>query len=187
VCRLAVKSGEPRHHEQCGCEELKLEAVLYGQIPRYGRTRLLYPILGEGLDISAETLVLGFATAWHPAVIFANIGFELATSTPLWFGGAYLFGWAFRPVTAVDVQVLSTQDGKQVWHESVERIVARTVLKQQPAEERSKKEVQLEASLAAAIDVLARVLSEGGHVEWWWPRWKDASLWQAPPSTVEAP
>ncbi len=42
-----------------------VDAVLYGQIPWYGRTRLIYPILGETLDITAESIVLGLATNWY--------------------------------------------------------------------------------------------------------------------------
>jgi hypothetical protein len=135
-----------------------VEALLYGQIPAYGRTRLLYPILGESLDIGAESLALGVATGWNPVAILANVGFELLTSTPLWFGGAYLFGWAFRPVT-VEAWVLATADGREVWHTSVDRLVSRTILKTYPAAERSKKEIQLEATLRKAMQALATALS----------------------------
>lgn len=40
----------------------------------------------------------GTRDSWNPAAIMANVGFELLTSTPVWFGGAYVFGWAFLPV-----------------------------------------------------------------------------------------
>jgi len=155
--------------------DLNLDAVFYGELPWYGRTHLLYPIVGESLDILVESLLLGFATGWNPVVILANVGFELATSTPLWFGGTYLLGWAFRPVT-VETWVYSASDGKQVWHESAERAVVHKALKLKPPGERSKKEVPLEASSHAAIEALARVLSEGGHVEWWWPRGEAVSI-----------
>src|SRR5262249_25640606 len=102
--------------------ELNVDAVLYGEVPWYGRTHLIYPILGEGLDILFESIVLGVATGGNLPIVFANVGIELATSTPLWFGGTYIFGWALRPVT-VETWVYSAQNGKQVWHESAERIV----------------------------------------------------------------
>jgi len=135
-----------------------LDAVIYGEIPWYGKTRLLYPILGESLDITAESVVLGFATGWNAPIIFGNIGFELLTSTPLWFGGAYLFGVAFRPVS-VDATVLSAENGKVVWQKSVDRIMPGKILKSYPESERSKKEVQLEASLKKAVRAIAASLS----------------------------
>ncbi len=140
-------------------KELEVDAILYGDIPWYGRTRLIYPILGESLDIMAESVALGLVTDWNPVAIFANIGFELLTSTPLWFGGYYLFGWAFRPVT-VEAWVLSTADEKEVWHKSVDRIISRSILKSYPESERLKKEIQLEATLRKAIEALARSLSK---------------------------
>lgn len=140
-------------------KELKVDAILYGEIPWYGRTRLIYPILGESLDITGESVALGLATTWNPVAIFANVSFELLTSTPLWFGGYYLLGWAFRPVT-VEVWILSTEDGRKVWHKSVDRINSRTILKSYPESERSKKEIQLEASLRKAMEALARSMSK---------------------------
>jgi hypothetical protein len=135
-----------------------VEALLYGEIPAYGRTRLIYPIVGEGPDITAESIALGVVTSWNPVAIFANVGFELLTSTPLWFGGAYLFGWVFRPLT-VKAWVLSTAEGQEVWHTSVDRIVSRKMLKTYPEAERSKKEIQLEATLQQAMQALATALS----------------------------
>ncbi len=140
-------------------KELGVDAILYGEIPWYGRTRLIYPILGESLDIVAESVAIGLATGWNPVPIFANVGFELLTSTPLWFGGYYLFGWALRPVT-IEAWVLSTADGKQIWHKSVDRMLSRKILKTYPESERSKKEIQLEASLHKAIGALAKSLSK---------------------------
>ena len=140
-------------------KELGVDAILYGEIPWYGRTQLIYPILGESLDIAAESMALGLVTDWNPVAIFANVGFELLTSTPLWFGGYYLFDWALRPVT-VEAWVISTADGRQIWHKSVDRILSRSILKSYPESERSKKEIQLEASLRKAIEALARSLSK---------------------------
>ena len=131
-------------------KEFAVDAVFYGEIPWYGKTRLLYPILFESLDIAAETVALGLLTHWNGALIFANIGFELLTSTPIWFGGAYIFGWAFRPVS-IKGHVLSTADDSQIWDESVDQVTSREELKKYPEEERKKKEIQLEASLDNAI------------------------------------
>jgi len=131
-----------------------LDAVLYGEIPWYGKTRLLYPVVGISLDITAETFALGAITHWNPALIGANIGFELLTSIPLWFGGSYLFGVAFRPVS-VKARIYSTSSGTELWHGTYDRIVSGRFLEKYPEQERSKKEVQLEASLANAINALS--------------------------------
>jgi hypothetical protein len=95
--------------------------VLYGQIPSYGKTRLVYPILGETLDITAESIAIGLVTQWNPGLIFGNIAFELLTGTPLWFGGAHVFGLAFRPVT-IEAWVISTGEKKEIWHKSVDNV-----------------------------------------------------------------
>lgn len=139
-------------------KELGVDAVLYGEIPWYGKTRLIYPILGETLDVTAESIAIGVATQWNPVLIFGNIGFEVLTSTPLWFGGAYILGLAFRPVT-VEAWVLSVQDGHEIWHKSADRIVSRKILKSYPESERPKKEIQLEASLRRAVSALSKSLS----------------------------
>ena len=137
--------------------DLGTDAVLYGEIPWYGRTRLIYPLLGMTADIVGESLIIEFALHSEELVL-ANIGFELLTSTPLWFGGAEIFGWAFRPVT-VEARVVSAGDGREVWRASVDRIVDREILKSYPERERSKKETQLEASLRSAVRALAERLS----------------------------
>ncbi len=140
-------------------KELGLDAVLYGEIPSYGKTRLIYPILGESLDITGETIIIGLATKWNTALIFGNIGFELLTSTPLWFGGAYIFGFSFRPVT-VKAWAFSTENGKEIWHKSVDKLVSRKELREYPKPERSKKEIQLNISLRRALDAIAKSLSK---------------------------
>ena len=53
--------------------------------------------------------------------------------------------------------------------------------------ERSKKEVRLEASLRAAVEALALVLSEGGHLEWWWPRGEAVWPSREPTGSIQAP
>lgn len=104
-------------------------------------------------------MILGLATRWNPAVIFGNIGFELLTSIPIWFGGYHVFGWAFRPVT-VEAWVLSTSNGKEIWHESMDRLVSRKQLKDYPESERHKKEIQFQVSLRRAVKAVAKSLSK---------------------------
>lgn len=71
-------------------------------------------LVGMTTDMTAESIALGFATAWNPIAIGANIGFELLTSTPLWFGGGYVFGVSFRPVR-VEARVFETVQGYPIW------------------------------------------------------------------------
>lgn len=139
-------------------KEFAVDAVFYGEIPWYGKTRLLYPILFESLDITAESIALGLLTHWNGALIVANIGFELLTSTPLWFGGTYVLGWAFRPVS-IDGYVFSSSDGLQIWNKSVDQVSSREELKKYPEEDRKKKEVQLEVSLNNAIHSLTNAMT----------------------------
>ncbi len=152
------KEPEPAELQKAG-QRAGVDAVLYGEIPWYGKTRLLYPVLGMSLDIAAETVIIGAATHWNLGLIAANTGFELLTSTPLWFGGAYLFGVAFRPVT-VQARIYSTATGRRIWQGSYDRIVSGKFLEKYPESERSKKEYQLEASLANAVSALAHAAGE---------------------------
>lgn len=39
---------------------------------------------------------LGIATAWNPAAIGASFAVDAMIDLPIWYGGAQLFGWAFR-------------------------------------------------------------------------------------------
>ncbi len=134
-----------------------VDAILYGEIPWYGRTRLIYPILGMTADILAESVIINTLTH-SESLVLANIAFDLITSTPLWFGGAYIFGLAFRPVT-VKAIALSVVDGKNVWSETIDRIVDRKILTTYPEQERSKKEIQLEVSLHSAMKAVALSLA----------------------------
>ncbi len=138
-------------------EEYGVDAVIYGEIPWYGRTRLIYPIMGMSADILAESVIINSLTH-SVSLVLANVAFDLVTSTPLWFGGAYIFGWAFRPVT-VKAWALSTTDGKEVYSVTIDRIVDRKILATYPEQERSKKEIQLEASLHSAMRAVALSLT----------------------------
>jgi len=138
-------------------DEYGVDAIVYGEIPWYGRTRLIYPIVGMSADILAESLIINSLTH-SVSLVLANVVFDLVTSTPLWFGGAYIFGWAFRPVT-VKAESISAIDGKEVWSETIDRIVDRKLLATYPERERSKKEIQLEVSLHSAVRAMALSLS----------------------------
>jgi len=133
---------------------LGADLVVAGSILDYGKIRWGWLAAGMVADISWETLVIGLATAWNPAVILGNVGFELATSTPLWFGGGYLFGVSFRPVR-IEARAFETVQGYPVWQSMEESAYAWGALKELPEAIRDKKEVQLTLNLAEIMESLA--------------------------------
>jgi len=104
-------------------------------------------------DTTAETIALGLATAWNPAALGANLGFNLLTSTPVWFGGGYLFGIALRPVR-VEAWAMDHQRGEQVWQSTEVALYAKERLKTVPEDQRGKKEAQLHVNLSKAMEAL---------------------------------
>lgn len=133
--------------------EKNLDHILFVGIPWYGKTNIIYPIIGLTTDIAVETVIIGVVTKWNPTIIWANVGLELLTNTPLWFGGSYLFGASFRPVE-LDVKLWSKDTPEKINSDDVEIFVSKKILKDYPEEERKKKSVQLEASLKKAINEL---------------------------------
>ncbi|OLD74751.1 MAG: hypothetical protein AUG95_01490 [Nitrospirae bacterium 13_1_20CM_4_62_6] len=133
---------------------LNVDLVVTGIVQDYGKVRWQWMAAGMVGDITWESVVIGLATAWNPAIILGNVGFELLTSTPIWFGGGYLFGVAFRPVR-VEAQAVETQKGITVWDGMEVAIYARGRIKELPEEQRSKKEMQLHVNLKKAMETLA--------------------------------
>ena len=133
---------------------LGADLVVAGSILDYGKIRWGWLAAGMVADMSWETLVIGLATAWNPAVILGNVGFELLTSTPLWFGGGYLFGVSFRPVR-VEARAFETVQGYPIWQSMEESAYAWGALKELPEAVRDKKEVQLVLNLAEIMESLA--------------------------------
>ena len=134
--------------------QLGADLVVAGSILDYGKIRWGWLAAGMVADLSWETVVIGLATAWNPAVILGNVGFELATSTPLWFGGGYLFGVSFRPVR-VEARAFETVHGYPVWQSMEESAYAWGALKELPEAIRDQKEVQLTLNLAEIMESLA--------------------------------
>lgn len=50
-----------------------------------------------GRSVGAD-VVVGTSTAWNPLAMGACLVYDLATDLLLRYGGAYVLGWAFRPV-----------------------------------------------------------------------------------------
>lgn len=160
---LGVATTEPFSPEQLNLLRVRLGADLLvtGTVQDYGKVRWQWLVGGMFADMTWESVALGLATAWNPAAILGNVGFELLTSTPLWFGGGYLFGVAFRPVR-VEASAIDPVDGAVVWHETEIAIYMRGRLKEVPEEDRKKKEVQLRLNLATAMEGLGDSLLDAG-------------------------
>ncbi|MBI4402367.1 MAG: hypothetical protein HY581_12140 [Nitrospirae bacterium] len=160
---LQVKPGKLPTPEQLAEFRRRLGAdlVVAGSILDYGKIRWQWLAAGMFTDMSWETAALGVATAWNPAIILGNVGFELLTSTPVWFGGGYLFGVAFRPVR-VEARAFETIQGYPIWQATGEAVYVWGALKQLPEAVRGKKESQLQINLAETMESLADSLTTGG-------------------------
>lgn len=152
---LEVKPGVLPNPEQLAEFRGRLGAdlVVAGTILDYGKIRWQWSVAGMFTDMTAESIALGIATAWNPIAIGANIGFELLTSTPVWFGGGYLLGVAFRPVR-VETRAFETVQGYPIWQAMEESVYAWSALKSLPESVRDKKEVQLKLNLAEIMESL---------------------------------
>ncbi|HXF93367.1 MAG TPA: hypothetical protein VNK46_11475 [Nitrospiraceae bacterium] len=156
VGELGVTTAEALSLEQLNHLGMRLGAdlLVIGVVQDYGKVRWQWLAGGMLADMTWESVALGLATAWNPAAILGNVGFELLTSTPVWFGGGYLFGVAFRPVR-VEASAIDPVTGAMVWHETEVALYMRGRLKEVPEEDRKKKEVQLRLNLASAMEGLA--------------------------------
>ncbi len=139
--------------------ELHADMAIGGIVQDYGKVRWQWLAAGMFGDMTWESLVIGAATSWNPAAIFGNIGFELLTSTPVWFGGGYLFGIAFRPVR-VEAWAVETKHATMAWESMDVSIYLWKRLKELPEEERKKKEVQLHVNLTKSMEALSESLRE---------------------------
>ena len=142
---------------------LGTDLVIAGSILDFGKVRWQWLAGGMFADITWETIALGLATAWNPGLILGNIGFELLTSTPLWFGGGYLFGVALRPVR-VEARAFETVQGYPVWQSMEESIYARGALNMLPEDVRGKKEAQLALNLAEVMESLGDSLTKEDYL-----------------------
>jgi len=162
---LQLKPGALPNPEQLTEFRRRLGAdlVVAGSILDYGKVRWQWMLAGMTTDMTAESIALGLATAWNPIAIGANLGFELLTSTPLWFGGGYVFGVALRPVR-VEARAFETVQGYPIWQAMDESAYAWGALKTLPEGVRDKKETQLELNLAEIIESLGDALTKQGFM-----------------------
>ncbi|MDX2253192.1 MAG: hypothetical protein NW202_12975 [Nitrospira sp.] len=163
IREMEVDSLKSLNSDQISIFRRKLEAdiVVGGVVLDYGKVRWQWLAMGMFTDTLVENIVIGLATAWNPMALAANAGFNLLTSTPIWFGGGYLFGVAFRPVR-VEAWAMDTQNEKYVWESMEVAVYARERLKELGEAERKKKEVQLHVNLVKAMEALGDTLLDEG-------------------------
>ncbi|MBX9661284.1 MAG: hypothetical protein K2X00_22235 [Nitrospiraceae bacterium] len=132
------------------------DIVVPGRILDYGAIQWQYWVSGLALSMLTETLVVGAATGFNPAIMAATAASELVTDLPFWWGGAYVGGWAFRPVRIKAEAIQITGCQKRIWTEQeLVFLVPGKTLAKYPPEERQRKEVQLEVNLQHALTNLA--------------------------------
>lgn len=160
---LGLKQGGAITSDQLAAlrARLHVDVVVTGTILDYGKVRWKWAAAGMLGDLTWETVVIGLASAWNPAIILGNVGFELLTGTPVWFGGAYLVGVAFRPVR-VEAQAVDSRNGELVWNETEVAVYIWGRLKELPEAERSRKEIQLRLNLQKAVEALGDSLLDAG-------------------------
>jgi hypothetical protein len=152
----------PSHTELSEDQMLQLarytgsDYVITGLIHDYGAVRWQYWVTGWFLHASAATTAIGLATAWNPAAIGAYLAVDTTTDLPIWYGGAQIFGWAFRPVRVHLNAFQNTSCAGIVWSDDELQIrVPGKTLAQYPSEQQRLKQVQLEANLKHAIEEVA--------------------------------
>ena len=116
---------------------------------------------GGALAICRPSASVGFATAWNPAAIGIYLAVDATTDFPLWYGGASIFGWAFRPVR-VHADMVQTRNCRGlIWShdELVVRVPGKTLADYPPLQQ-SRKEIQLEANLNRVMGQIAESIGD---------------------------
>lgn len=163
------------------------DVVLSGRIVAYGFIPWKYIAMGLATETTAEFLAVGLASGFNPAVLGTFFAVDvLLVDAPIWFGGAYLFGWAFRPVhvEAQGIQLASCEG--EIWHERDSTlIIPKHTMEEYPPEQRARKEVQLQVNLDQAMANIAEAvgqtlrlrpcskegtpIDDGSWFSWLWP------------------
>ena len=133
------------------------DLVLFGRLLGYGQMPLRYWLAGWVLTASSQLAVVGAATGGNPVAMGSYLAFDIMTDLPIWTGGFYAFGWAFRPVL-VEVEAWQlTGCEQQIWTVREFALLGHKYLEAYPERERKKKEVQLESNLTRVMEKLAEL------------------------------
>jgi hypothetical protein len=131
--------------------------VISGRILDYGVVRWQYWTTGLVLHSAAGLTALGFATAWNPIAIGGYFLYELP-DVAIWYGGASVFGWVFRPVR-IEVEFIQLKPCEGLVlteQEAVVRVLGKD-LAEYSADDQKKKEIQLEINLKRAMANMADI------------------------------
>lgn len=137
-------------------EEAHADVVVTGRLVDYGVVRWQYWMPGLLVSMLTETLIVGAATGFNPLAMAGTTASELLTDVPVWWGGAYIAGWALRPVRlkaeAREVRKCVEKPWKE---EAVVVLIPGWTLKKYESEERRREEVQLTVNLTQAVTDIA--------------------------------
>ncbi len=137
------------------------DIVITGLIHDYGAVRWQYWVAGWLAHVAVATSIVGAATGWNPAAIGIYLAVDGATDFPLWWGGASVFGVAFRPVRLhADAFQMANCEGLMWTQEELAIKVPGKTLAEYPEELRGRKEIQLEANLKRATKDIAEAAGE---------------------------
>jgi hypothetical protein len=137
------------------------DQVVTGLIHDYGKVRWQYWVTGWLAHVAVATTIVGFATGWNPAAIGAYLAVDATTDLPLWWGGAEIFGFAFRPVRLhLDAIQVRPCPG-EIWSrdELMVRVPGKR-LEQYPEDQQHLKQVQLQANLERSVEDIAAEAAE---------------------------
>ena len=157
---IGGKPWTEEQHRELG-RQTNTDFVISGRILDYGRVRWQYSLAGLIVHASVELLIVGLLSAWNPIALGSWAAFDLTTDVPIWFGGGYIFGWAFRPVR-IELSAIQLKACEGVvWtkQEFFVRVPGNS-LDEYPPEEQKRKEVQLEANLNRALIELVETASQ---------------------------
>ena len=140
-------------HSQALGEQMGADQVVTGLIHDYGKVRWQYWVTGWLAHVAVATAIVGVATGWNPAAIGAYLAVDATTDLPLWWGGAEIFGFAFRPVRFhLDASQVRPCPGKIWSHDELMVRVPGKQLEQYPEDQQHLKQVQLQANLQRSIE-----------------------------------
>ena len=138
-----------------------VQAVLLVRLVGYGKLKkkwLTY-LIGIGVGEAVVQGVLAAKLVGNPSVGIAFAVVEIGQEILVWGGGSYLFNKLYAPVT-LEVQLISTLDGKPIWDETVFVSVDKKAIEALPEEDQKKKEIQLNLTAKKALNELSSNLDK---------------------------